>query len=159
MLEELGKQHPAPGQLLDAFRATFDGLSGFIRSHHIVTIPSDVRPKHFSPHPTMTTDEIRIGTQKVWDDFYSMSAVWARSSCVKSIKGRLAFVFVSKLYRQMYANTGIATDSARRKSATRWARMLAGPCRRLFSAKPMPELQMPHFAPADRSLVTSIGSA
>ena len=44
MLEELGKQHPAPGQLLDAFRATFDGLSGFIRSHHIVTIPSDVRP-------------------------------------------------------------------------------------------------------------------
>ena len=44
MLEELGKQHPAPDQLLDAFRATFDGLSGFIRSHHIVTIPSDVRP-------------------------------------------------------------------------------------------------------------------
>jgi uncharacterized protein (DUF885 family) len=44
MLEELGKQHPAPGELLDAFRATFDGLSGFIRSHHIVTIPSDVRP-------------------------------------------------------------------------------------------------------------------
>ena len=36
--------HPAPDQLLDKFRATFDGLVGFIHSHHIVTIPSDVRP-------------------------------------------------------------------------------------------------------------------
>ena len=44
MLEELGKQHPAPGELLNAFRATFDGLMSFIRSHNIVTIPSDVRP-------------------------------------------------------------------------------------------------------------------
>jgi len=44
VLEELGKNHPAPDQLLAAFRATFDGLIGFIRSHHIVTIPSDVRP-------------------------------------------------------------------------------------------------------------------
>jgi len=44
VLEELGRQHPAPDQLLDAFRATFDGLVSFIRSHHIVTIPSDVRP-------------------------------------------------------------------------------------------------------------------
>jgi len=41
---ELGQNHPAPDHLLDAFRATFDGLVGFIRSHHIVTIPSDVRP-------------------------------------------------------------------------------------------------------------------
>jgi uncharacterized protein (DUF885 family) len=44
VLEELGENHPAPGQLLDAFRATFDGLVKFIRAHHIVTIPSDVRP-------------------------------------------------------------------------------------------------------------------
>jgi uncharacterized protein (DUF885 family) len=44
VLEELGENHPAPAQLLDAFRATFDGLASFIRSHHIVTIPSDVRP-------------------------------------------------------------------------------------------------------------------
>jgi len=41
---ELGQNHPAPDHLLDAFRATFDGLVSFIRSHHIVTIPSDVRP-------------------------------------------------------------------------------------------------------------------
>jgi uncharacterized protein (DUF885 family) len=44
VLEELDRQHPAPAQLLDAFRATFDGLLRFIRANHIVTIPSDVRP-------------------------------------------------------------------------------------------------------------------
>ncbi len=44
VLEELGADHPAPDQLLNAFRATFDSLIGFIQSHHIVTIPSQVRP-------------------------------------------------------------------------------------------------------------------
>jgi len=44
VLEELGAMHPAPDHLLDTFRATFDSLTSFIRSHHIVTIPSDVRP-------------------------------------------------------------------------------------------------------------------
>jgi uncharacterized protein (DUF885 family) len=44
VLDELGRDHPAPDQLLNSFRAAFDGLTAFIRSHHIVTIPSDVRP-------------------------------------------------------------------------------------------------------------------
>ena len=44
VVEELGEDHPAPDHLLDTFRATFNGLVDFIRSHHIVTIPSDVRP-------------------------------------------------------------------------------------------------------------------
>jgi uncharacterized protein (DUF885 family) len=44
VLEELGEHHPAPDLLLDAFRATFDGLVSFIRANHIVTLPSDVRP-------------------------------------------------------------------------------------------------------------------
>ena len=44
VLEELGENHPAPDQLLNSFRATFDGLISFIRARHIVTIPSDVRP-------------------------------------------------------------------------------------------------------------------
>jgi len=44
VLEELGSNHPKPEALMDTFRATFDGLQSFIRSHHIVTIPSDVRP-------------------------------------------------------------------------------------------------------------------
>jgi uncharacterized protein (DUF885 family) len=44
VVEELGANHPAPDHLMDAFRATFSGLVDFINSHHIVTIPSDVRP-------------------------------------------------------------------------------------------------------------------
>ena len=44
VLEELGKMHPAPDKLIPTFSATFDGLVGFIRTHHIVTIPSEVRP-------------------------------------------------------------------------------------------------------------------
>jgi uncharacterized protein (DUF885 family) len=44
VLEELGENHPAPDHLMDAFRATFDGLVSFIHAHHIVTIPSETRP-------------------------------------------------------------------------------------------------------------------
>ena len=106
-------------------------------------IPSDKRPKLYTPHPTMSHEEIRVRTQGVWDNFYSFGEVWKRAKCVKSLKSRLAFVFISKLYRQMYANTGIATDSARCKKANSWARMLAKPCRQFFQAKPMPDLQVP----------------
>ncbi len=106
-------------------------------------IPAAMRPKMFSPHATMSTDEIRERTQGVWDNFYSMGEIWQRSKCVPRLRDRLAFLFVSKLYRQMYANTGISMDSARRQRATRMARWLAVPCRKLFSAKPMPELEMP----------------
>jgi hypothetical protein len=51
----------------------------------------------------------------------------------------------------MYAKTGISTDSARRQKATRMARWLAIPCRKLFEAKPMPELKMPEplYAPPE----------
>lgn len=106
-------------------------------------LPGTRRPKLYTPHPTMSSEEIRVRTQGVWDDFYSFAEVWKRSACATSLKARLAFIFISKLYRQMYANTGIATDSARRKTSNRWARMLAKPCRKLFQAKPMPELAMP----------------
>ena len=106
-------------------------------------IPASVRPKMFSPHETMTTEEISQRTQGVWDNFYSLRRIWTRSKCVPTLRGRLAFLFISKLYRQMYANTGISTDSARRQKATRVARWLAVPCRRLFEAKPMPELEVP----------------
>src|SRR5690348_819396 len=41
---ELAADHPQPDKLLDTFRATFDTLIGFINSHHIITIPSTVRP-------------------------------------------------------------------------------------------------------------------
>jgi radical SAM superfamily enzyme YgiQ (UPF0313 family) len=106
-------------------------------------IPIEVRPKMFTPHPSMTSDEISGRTQKVWDKFYTWSAVWQRSACAPTLKARIAFMFLSKLYRQMYAGTGISTDSARRKKSKTWARWTARQCRKLFQAKPMPELQSP----------------
>jgi hypothetical protein len=106
-------------------------------------IPAGRRPKIYSPHAHMSADEIRQHTQETWDRFYDLTQIWQRSSCVRSIRARLAFVLISKLYRQMYANTGIATDSARVSRSVRWARLLAKPCQRLFAAPPMPELQVP----------------
>jgi len=38
-------------------------------------LPADIRPKRYSPHPTMTTEEIRGYTQKVWDSFYEIKAI------------------------------------------------------------------------------------
>jgi radical SAM superfamily enzyme YgiQ (UPF0313 family) len=105
-------------------------------------IPPDRRPKMFLPHPTMGSAEMRARTQKVWDDFYRLKEVWKRSACTPSLRSRLAFVLLSKLYRQMYANTGISTDSARRERATKWARMIAKPCLKLFTGAPMPELRL-----------------
>jgi hypothetical protein len=43
----------------------------------------------------------------------------------------------------MYANTGIATDSARQSRAESWARLLVKPTRRLFAGRPMPDLELP----------------
>jgi radical SAM superfamily enzyme YgiQ (UPF0313 family) len=123
---------------------TVDGIP--ITRHWL--IPAERRPKHFMPHPTMASDEIRARTQRVWDQFYGLRAIWDRSRCVTSLRGRLAFLLVSKLYRQMYANTGISTDSARRSSSVRWARWISRPCRRLFAGTPMPDLQTPRREPS-----------
>jgi radical SAM superfamily enzyme YgiQ (UPF0313 family) len=109
-------------------------------------IPTEVRPKMFTPHPSMSSTEISARTQKVWDKFYDWGAIWRRSACVRNLKGRLAFVLLSKLYRQMYAGTGISTDSARRKKSKSWARWTAAQCKKLFQAKPMPELQSPAWS-------------
>jgi radical SAM superfamily enzyme YgiQ (UPF0313 family) len=110
-------------------------------------IPQHRRPGVYSPHPMMTADELRTHTQGVWDRFYALSLVWQRSSILKSLRARLAFVLISKLYRQMYAKTGIATDSARvQRSAVR-ARVLARLAHRLFMSHPMPDLREPRRVP------------
>ena len=106
-------------------------------------IPRAVRPQLFSSHPVMSSDEIRRRTQAVWDPFYSFRLIWKRAQFIPTIKSRLAFVLISKLYRRMYAETGIATDSARLASSARWARWLARSCRRLFAGPLMPGLQVP----------------
>ncbi len=106
-------------------------------------IPQGQRPKVYTPHPTMSAEDIRLGTQRAWDRFYSLDKAWERSRCVRSLKSRLAFVVLSKLYRQMYANTGIAIDSARVGRSERSARVLATFARRIFVARPMPDLAAP----------------
>ena len=141
---------PFPGTLdFAAWEKKLEGdtthIAGIPITRHWL-IPQAQRPKVYSPHPVMSGDEIRARTQAVWDRFYSFPKIWARARCVKSLRSRLGFVLISKLYRQMYANTGIATDSARVSRANRWARLIARPSRLLFTARPMPELPMP--APA-----------
>jgi hypothetical protein len=106
-------------------------------------IPQALRPKLYWDHPVMSAEEIRSRTQAVWDSFYSVGRIWKRSRFIKSSRGRLAFLLISKIYRQMYADTGIATDSARVTRSGRWVRLLAKPCRHLFAGTPMPELQVP----------------
>ena len=110
-------------------------------------IPTGTRPKMFTPHPSMDSAEISHRTQAVWDRFYEFSAIWKRSACTPTLRARVAFVLLSKLYRQMYAGTGISTDSARRKKAKTSARFIARQTRKIFQAKPMPELQSPVWAP------------
>ena len=106
-------------------------------------IPKGKQPKVYVPHPVMSPDDIRALTQSVWDRFYSWPNIWARSSCVKTLRARLAFVMISKLYRQMYANTGIATDSARVHRSAQWVRWVGPVCRRLFLTAPTPDLAIP----------------
>ena len=109
-------------------------------------IPQELRPKIYSPHPELSSQEIRRRTQGVWDRFYALGSVWKRSRCTPTLRSRLAFVLLSKLYRQMYANTGIATDSARVNRATTVARWIAKPAARLFRSKPLPDLEVPGAA-------------
>ena len=138
---------PFPGTLdFQAWEASMENdptrIAGIPLTRHWL-IPQHLRPKLYTAHPALSLDEIKERTQGVWDSFYSLRSVWRRSRCTPTLRSRLAFVLLSKLYRQMYANTGIATDSARVQRATKVARWIAKPCRRLFQTAPMPELTVP----------------
>ena len=138
---------PFPGTIdFDKWEKSFGGapplFEGTPLTRHWL-IPAERRPKYYMPHPTMSHEEVRTKTQKVWDRFYSLPVVWKRSRCLDTLKGRVAFVLISKLYRQMYANTGIASDSARHERAQKWARMISKPTAKLFAGRPMPDLQVP----------------
>jgi radical SAM superfamily enzyme YgiQ (UPF0313 family) len=105
-------------------------------------IPRARRPELYTAHPSMSPAEIRQRTQETWDAFYALPRIWSRAHMLRSLRSRLAFVLISKLYRQMYANTGLTTDSGRRARSARMARWIARFCRRLFLAPPMPGLQL-----------------
>jgi hypothetical protein len=44
VLAQLQSMHPAPSEVMQSFRNTFDGLIAFINAHHIITMPADRRP-------------------------------------------------------------------------------------------------------------------
>jgi len=125
-------------------------------------IPRHRRPRLYMPHPTMAHEEIRLRTHASWKRFYSFRLIWGRArGCTKRVRARMAFILISKLYLEMYGNTGIATDSARIGRAASWARWLAKKCLPLFRTAPMPELEMPAFAqpPLANSPITESGRA
>jgi radical SAM superfamily enzyme YgiQ (UPF0313 family) len=142
---------PYPGTVdfarWEQLEANADTINGIPLTRYWL-IPPSQRPTVYSPHPTLSSEAIRRGTQQVWDRFYTLSAIWRRATCVRTLRARLAFLLISKLYRQMYANTGMATDSARVAKSARRARWLARAARRLFVAPPMPDLAEPSAAPS-----------
>jgi radical SAM superfamily enzyme YgiQ (UPF0313 family) len=109
-------------------------------------IPQTKRPRLYTHHPTLSPADVRALTQRAWDRFYELPRIWHRARRIPW-RGRLVFTLMSKLYRQMYANTGIATDSARVARSERWARWLAALSVRLFQARPMPDLALPQPLP------------
>jgi uncharacterized protein (DUF885 family) len=57
VLAQLQSMHPAPGQVMQSFRNTFDGLTAFINSRHIIAIPGNSKPalKETPPFERATT--------------------------------------------------------------------------------------------------------
>ena len=97
----------------------------------------------------MSREDVRLGTLYAWQDFYSFAPIWSRAKvCTVKLRSRLMFVMISKLFLQMYAQTGMATDSARKSRANGWARWWAKRALPLFKAQPLPELQIPAMEPA-----------
>ena len=115
-------------------------------------IPKAQRLSAYAGNGFLTQEELRLRTQGVWDSFYSLRAIWRRSrKFTGDIRGRLVFVLISKVYRQMYADTGLATDSARVAWTKKYTKYLAQVCARFFKGKPMPELQVPQLHPQQGS--------
>ena len=106
-------------------------------------IPQAKRPKLLTPHPAMTGEEIRQGTQDVWNSFYGLKAVWQRSGILKALSSRVAFVVCSKVMLQAFGNTGLSTDSARSSRATKLGGIGFSVLQKIFAAPPLPDLQVP----------------
>ena len=72
------------------------------------------------------------------------AAIWRRSTCVRSIRSRLAFVLISKLCaRQMYLLPGLRPTAPVSRVGPPRPLDRPGRAPALFIAAPMPELQEP----------------
>jgi hypothetical protein len=91
----------------------------------------------------MSGEQIREGTQNVWNNFYSLKASWQRSGMLKALRNRVAFVVASKVMLQAFGNTGLSTDSARASRATKLGGVGFSLLQKIFAARPMPDLLVP----------------
>jgi hypothetical protein len=91
----------------------------------------------------MSGEQIRQGTQNVWNNFYSLQASWKRSNILKSFKNRVAFVVASKVMLNAFGNTGLSTDSNRASRATKLGGIGFSLLQKMFAATPMPDLLVP----------------
>ena len=112
---------PFPGTLdfqkwEDSVADSVEKINGIPVTRHWL-IPKHLRPKVYTPHPVMSPDEIRRHPGRLGRNCACRSSGSAPSASSRSSRG-LAFVMISKLYRQMCANTGISTDSARSRRRT-----------------------------------------
>ena len=128
----------------DARRRTRRSIDGIPITRHWL-IPQADRPKVYTPHPVMSADEIRDGTQGVWDRVLQPARnIWERSRCVRVAEVaagvRADLEAVPADVREHRASPPTARASSR---ANRWARLIAKPCRRLFVARPLPALASP----------------
>ena len=83
----------------------------------------------FTPHPSMSfARDCRTDAEGLGPFLYLESCV-AKVGLRARLRSRVAFVLLSKLYRQMYAATGISADSARRKKSKTWARWTGRHCK------------------------------
>ena len=109
-----------------------DGVS--LTTHWL--IPEDRRPTsvYRASHDEPRTDSRRHPGVPGTSSTAGRKCGRGRASS-RSLRSRVAFMLISKLYRQMYANTGIATDSARVQRSTKWARLMGTAARGLFMAQ------------------------
>ncbi len=63
----------AKWELAEAKKPDAEAIDGIPITRHWL-IPQSRRPKVYTPHPTLSPDEIRGRTQGVWDEFYSLAA-------------------------------------------------------------------------------------
>ena len=81
-------------------------------------IPGSIRPKMFMPHALMSTRRDQRADARCLGSLLYLQRIWKRSVCARRrCADGWRFIFLSKLYRQMYAGTGISTDSARSEKA------------------------------------------
>ena len=109
-------------------------------------IPREQRPKVYTPHPMLSPEQIRRGTQSIWDRFYSIPAIWERAQH-RQVAARRASLFVDHveaLPADVCEYRHRDRQRAREPLDSVGARVLARPCRSLFVTTPMPDLQVPN---------------